>query len=164
MAEWQIQKPLGTCSGTGRAIEPDEEYIATLLETPEGLRRSDYCCVYWQEHKPQVYCYWKSVMPKGEKKKKLFVDDDMLMSFFERLQDEVDGEKLNFRFVLALVLMRKRLVKYDSSEVVDGKEIWTVRITGRNENAKVVNPHLAEDEIEKLSEQLGQILQVEFNE
>jgi hypothetical protein len=163
MADWEIKRPLGVCAGTEKAIAPDEEYIATLVETEQGLQRRDYCLDYWNGNKPTVFCYWKSTMPIGEQKKKLFIDDDMLMAFFERLESETDDEKVNFRFVLMLILMRKRLLKYDSSAAVEGKEVWTLRITGRGgETAKVVNPHLAEDKIEQLSGQLGQILQVEL--
>ena len=163
MADWEIHKPLGTCSGSGRTIEPGEDFIATLIETAGGFERRDYTAEYWMANRPTVYCYWKSTMPKDDKKKKIFVDNDMLLAFFERLAAETDEEKVNFRFVLTLVLMRKRLVKYDSSRTVDGKEIWTVKITGRDEIADVLNPQLTEDKIEQLSEQLGQILQVEFN-
>jgi len=163
MAEWEIHRPLGVCAGSGRAIVPDEEFISALVEIAGGFERKDYSTEYWTANKPAVYCYWKSIMPKDDKKKKIFVDDDMLLSFFERLAAETDEEKINFRFVLTLVLMRKRLVKYDSSEKIDGKEIWTVKITGRDEKAQVVNPNLTEDKIEQLSEQLGQILQVEFD-
>jgi hypothetical protein len=163
MTNWEIHKPLGICSGTGRAIEPGEEFIATLIETGGRFERRDYSAEYWMSKRPAVYCYWKSTMPKGDKKKKIFVDNDMLVSFFGRLASETDEEKVNFRFVLTLVLMRKRLVKYDSSETIDGKEIWTVKITGRDEKAQVVNPNLTEDKIEQLSDQLGQILQIEFN-
>ena len=91
----------------------------------------------------------------------MFVDDDMLMAFFERLADEDDQEKINFRFVLTLVLMRKRLLKYDSSRLVDSKEIWTLKVTGQGRDVEVVNPHLTEDQIEQLSTQMGQILQVD---
>ena len=163
MADWEIHKPLGTCTGTGKVIEPDEEYIATLFETPEGMQRKDYCIEYWNANKPQVYCYWKSVMPKPDQKKKLFIDDNMLMAFFERMATETDIEKLNFRFVLTLILMRKRLLKYDSTKNEDGKEIWFLKVTGKDQIEQVLNPQLAEDKIEQLSEQLGQILQVEFN-
>ncbi|MHB9069085.1 MAG: hypothetical protein ACYC54_01830 [Sedimentisphaerales bacterium] len=163
MADWEIKRPLGVCGGTEKTIAPGEEYIATLVETEQGLQRRDYCREYWNNNKPAVYCYWKSTMPAGEQKKKLFIDDDMLMAFFERLADETDEEKLSFRFVLTLILMRKRILKYDSSAVVEGREVWTLRIAGRGgEMAKVVNPHLAEDKIEQLSGQLGQILQVEL--
>lgn len=163
MAEWEIHRPLGTCAGSGRVIKPDEEYIATLVEAGGKFERRDYSTEYWTGNKPAVYCYWKSIMPKSEQKKKVFIDDNMLMSFFERLATETDEEKVNFRFVLMLVLMRKRIVKYDSSKTADGREIWTVKITGRDETAEVINPHLTEDKIEQLSDQLGQILQMEFN-
>lgn len=162
MADWEIKRPLGVCAGTEKTIAPGEEYIATLVETEQGLQRRDYCLDYWGRIKPDVYCYWKSTMPVGEQKKKLFINDDMLMAFFERLENETDEEKLSFRFVLTLILMRKRILKYDSSSSIDGKERWTLRIAGRSEEAKVVNPHLTEDKIEQLSGQLGQILQVEL--
>ncbi|MDD5134158.1 MAG: hypothetical protein PHP01_01950 [Phycisphaerae bacterium] len=163
MADWEIHKPLGTCVGTERVIDPGEEYIATLIETEQGLVRRDYCLDYWNQNKPVVYCYWKTAMPSSEQKKKLFIDDDMLIAFFERLENETDDEKVNFRFVLTLILMRKRILKYDFSEKVDGKEVWTLKIAGRGEIAKVINPYLTEDKIEQLSSQLGQILQVELN-
>lgn len=163
MAEWDIHKASGVCSGSGNTIKTGEEFIAALVETAGGFERRDYSTEYWAANKPSVYCYWKSQMAKDDKKKKIFVDNDMLLAFFERLAAETDEEKVNFRFVLTLILMRKRLVKYDSSEIIDGKEIWTVKITGRDEKAQVINPNLTEDKIEQLSEQLGQILQVEFN-
>jgi hypothetical protein len=162
MADWEIHKPQGVCAGNGKTIEPEQEYIASLIETPEGMQRKDYCIEYWNETKPEVYCYWKSVMPKPDQKKKLFIDDAMLMSFFERLATETDEEKLSFRFVLALILMRKRLLKYESSKKDNGNETWVLKVAGRDQTAEVINPHLTEDKIEQLSTQLGQILQVEL--
>jgi hypothetical protein len=162
MDEWEIKKPLGQCSGTGQLIAAGEEYFAALLETSEGLIRQDFCQQYWNDQKPQVYCYWKSKLIPPEQKKKLFIDDDMLMVFFERLTNETDQEKINFRFVLTLILMRKRLLKYDSSRLEDKKEIWKLRITGTDTTVDVVNPHLSEEQIGQLSSQVGQILQVEL--
>ena len=164
MAEWDINRPLGQCAGTGKIIEPQEEYFAALIETAEGLERKDFCAGFWQQNQPKVYCFWKSKMPLPNQKKKIFIDDDMLMAFFERLGTETDPDKINFRFVLTLVLMRKRKLKYDNSKNEDGKEIWQLKITGSHETAEVVNPHLTEDKIEELSSQLGQILQVELDE
>jgi hypothetical protein len=162
MDEWEIKKPLGQCSGTGKIISAGEEYFAALVETSEGLARQDFCEEYWQQNKPQVYCYWKSKLVPPEQKKKLFIDDDMLMVFFERLANETVQEKINFRFVLTLILMRKRRLKYDSSRNENEKEIWKLRITGSDTMVDVVNPHLSEDQIEQLSSQVGQILQVEL--
>ena len=58
--------------------------------------------------------------------------------------------------------MRKRRLKYDASEVVDGKEVWTLRVTGEKRTVKVVNPHLEEDQIEELSGQMGQVLNADL--
>jgi len=58
--------------------------------------------------------------------------------------------------------MRKRLLKYDSSRTEDDKEIWRLRIVGDKEFVEVVNPHLDEGQIEQLSSQLSEILQVDL--
>ncbi len=162
MAEWEIKKTLGECCGTGRKFDVGQEYFAALIETDEGFERRDFSLEFWQQEKPEVYCYWKTKIADSEQKKKLFVDDDMLMTFFERLAEETDREKINFRFVLTLVLMRKRILKYDSSELKDGREIWNLRVTGEKRMVEVADPHLAEDEIEQLSSQIGQILQIDM--
>lgn len=162
MDEWEIKTPIGQCCGTGRKIEPGQEYYAALVETAEGLQRRDFCDEYWTNSKPQVYCYWKSRLPDPEQKKKLFVDDDMLMAFFERLAQETEQEKINFRFVLMLVLMRHRRLKYDSSITENGREKWRLKVAGANEFVEVINPNLDEAQIEQLSSQIGQILQVEM--
>jgi hypothetical protein len=163
MTDWEIRKPLGQCTGTGRKIEHNEEYFAALVQTDQGLQRQDFSADYWHQHKPQVYCYWKSRLPEPGRKKQLFVDDQMLLAFFERLAQETDQEKISFRFVLALVLMRKRRLKYDSSRTENDREIWRLRIVGSdNEYTEVLNPSLGEAQIEQLSSQVGQILQVEL--
>ncbi len=109
-----------------------------------------------------MYCFWKTKLAAPNEKKQLFVSDDMLMAFFERLAPETEAEKVNFRFVLALVLMRKRRLKYDSSKTDAGREIWCLRVPGDKDMVEVVNPHLAEDQIETLTSQIGQILQADL--
>ena len=161
MSEWEVDKPLGQCYGTGRKIEPGEEYFGALLEIEEGLQRRDYCADYWESERPDVFCFWKSRLPRPDEKKQIFVDDNMLMAFFERLENETEQEKINFRFVLALILMRKRLLKYDATRDEDGKEIWRLRIVGdksTDNRIEVINPHLDEEQVGQLSSQIGQIL------
>jgi hypothetical protein len=162
MDEWEINKPLGQCYGTGRKIEYGEEYFGALVETGEGLQRRDFCADYWEEEKPNVFCYWKTRLPHPSQKKQIFVDNEMLLAFFERLGKETEQEKVNFRFVLALILMRKRRLKYDATRVEDANEIWRLRIVGEKQIVEVINPHLDEEQIEQLSSQIGQILQADL--
>ncbi len=162
MTEWEIDKSLGQCFGTDKKIEPGQEYFATLIEIDEGLHRRDFCVDYWEKEKPDVYCFWKTKRAEPNQKRQIFIDDQMLMAFFERLGKETEQEKINFRFVLALILMRKRHLKYDRSETDGDNEIWRLRITGEKEFVEVINPHLTEEQIEQLSSQIGTLLQVEL--
>jgi len=162
MSEWEINKPLGQCYGTGRQIEYGEEYFGALVKTEEGLQRRDFCADYWESEKPDVFCHWRTKLPQPGQKKQLFVDDQMLMAFFERLGRETEQEKINFRFVLALILMRKRILKYDDTRIDDGREIWRLRVVGDKHTVEVVNPHLDEAQVEELSSQIGEILQTDL--
>jgi len=162
MADWEINKPLGQCSGSGRKIEPGEEYYGALVETEEGLVRRDFSNEYWERERPHVYCFWKTKLAAPNEKRKLFISDDMLMAFFERLANETEAEKVNFRFVLALVLMRKRRLKYDSTQSEGGRDVWRLQVSGDKDLVEVVNPHLSEEQIEQLTSQIGQILQADL--
>jgi hypothetical protein len=161
MVDWEIKKPLGFCYGTEEQIQPGQSFYSALVETETGFERRDYCQEYWQQHEPKVYCFWVSRLPDPDEKKNMFIDDDMLMAFFERLAQETDPEKLNFRFVIMLILMRKKKLKYDSTRIEGDKEIWRLRIVGENSYTEVTDPHLNEEQIEQLSGQLGDILQVD---
>jgi hypothetical protein len=162
MEDWVIDKPLGQCAATGKQIQPGEEYYATLVQTEQGFARRDFSSEYWARQKPEVFCYWKTKLPSPEQKKHVFIDDDMLLAFFERLATETEQDKVNFRFVLALVLMRRRRLKYDSSRMDDGKDVWRLRITGTQDFVGVVNPNLDESQVARLTTQIGQILQGEL--
>jgi hypothetical protein len=64
---------------------------------------------------------------------------------------------------LALVLLRKRKLKLVGRENTDDGEIWLLQFKGvEGEPVQVRNPGIGEEEIQDLSEQLGEILQGDF--
>ena len=101
-------------------------------------------------------------MPVPAQKKKLFVDDSVLIDLFTRLEAKEAGEDVRFRFVLALILMRKRLLIYETSRRHDDatppRETWVVRLKGRDEQLEMLNPHLTEEQMQDVSRQMGEIL------
>lgn len=176
---YDIERPTGICAFTGRKLEPAEQYMATLVEVPvgdgeseskSGLKRIDVCKAQWDEgHRPDdLFCYWKATVPVPEEKKKLLVDDEVLLNLFRRLEDADQDERLAFRFVLALILMRKRVLRYESTEKRDGDaEWWLLSAKAPQEGAEreslaVLNPHLDEQRITQVTEQLSQILEAEL--
>jgi len=165
--DYDIAKTAGTCAKCGRVLEEGQAYIAALAEQGEQLERQDWCVACWdesgQEESDRWYGQWRTSVPVREKKKRLFVDNAMLENLFHRLQDDPLEARVNFRFVLALVLMRKKRLVYEGSARDDsGREVWTMRPKGREVPCEVVNPQLDADKIAAVSEQLSEILQGEL--
>jgi hypothetical protein len=159
---YQVARPQGICHITQQTIEPGTRFMAALRETPAGFERVDISMNAWpQFDRKDVIGFWQTVMPKGEQKKKIFVDDQVLCEIFERLAETTESPKLNFRFVLGLILMRKRMIVYEDTRLEDGKEIWQVRFKGRDEKLDLVNPKLDEQQVMEVSQQLSEILNEE---
>ncbi|HEX8914032.1 MAG TPA: hypothetical protein VF796_16915 [Humisphaera sp.] len=162
--QWAVPKPGGVCGVSGRAIAPGERFMAAVRESPTGIERVDVAAEHWDAaDKTDMLASWHAVMPKGEEKKKLFVDDEVLCTLFERLADATEPAKVNFRFVLGLILMRKRLVLYDGTRhEPDGRDVWVVRMRGRQDTLELVDPKLNAEQTLEVSQQLGQVLNEEL--
>jgi hypothetical protein len=160
---YEVARPQGQCTVCASPIIPKQRFMAALTETPTGFVRADCCQPCWEKFDRQgLVAYWQAVMPEAHQKRQMFVDDTVLCELFERLSAVEEPAKLNFRFVLGLVLMRKRLVVYENSRQDAGREIWAVRLKGRQELLDMVNPRLDEQQVREVSGQLGEILNQEL--
>ena len=161
---YEVPRPAGACAVTGRPIAPGEKFVAAVRETATGLERLDVSPEAWPEFdKASLLGFWQTVMPQPEQKaKKLFVDDEVLCTLFERLADTSEPAKVNFRFVLGLILMRKRLVVYETTRSEEGRDVWVVRLKGREDRLDLVDPKLTESQVAEVSQQLGEILNEEL--
>src|SRR4051794_30400285 len=158
-AGYEVGRPHGKCAVCGEQIQPDDKYVAGLRETPAGFERIDCMVDCWDKlDRQSVVAFWRTTMPRPEARKKGFVDDEGLSSLFERLADVTEPSKLSFRFVLGLILMRKRLLIYESTRKDGDREIWSMRFKGREEQLDLLNPQLSEEQVVDVSRQLGEIL------
>ncbi len=160
--DWdEIVRRTGACGKCGKVFAEEEEYFATLNESKDkGFERLDFCLSCWSDaYRDASFSFWQARVPKKEEKKKLLVDNDVLVDFFKRLISGDDESKEGFIFVLSLILMRKRILKYISTlQDGDGKEQWIMKLTGGDVEYKVTNPHLDDEQIEKIRAGLGGIL------
>lgn len=137
--------------------------MAALRETAQGFERLDVKLDAWPTFdRTDVVAFWRATMPKANAKKKQFVvDDAALCDLLERLEGVDVQAKQAFRFVLALILMRKRLAIYEGTKTVDGVEVWQMRLRGRNGTLSIVDAKPTEEQIAAVSGQLGEILNEE---
>ena len=162
--EYSVGRPHGLCHVTGRAIEPGEAYVAALRETPEGFERLEFVPEAWADwpaqEKAPLLAFWRTHMATREaEKRRLLVDDEILGELFRRLADVTEPEKLAFRFMLGLILMRKKKLVYEGNQATaDGRDVWRMRFRKEEEILEVVDPKLDESQLEEVGRQVGQIL------
>ncbi|MCD4823248.1 MAG: hypothetical protein K8S55_01460 [Phycisphaerae bacterium] len=167
--DFKISKTEGKCHKCEQPIPPGEEIIALVRTAEDELAREDYHLACWEELAEQnpsqatdVLGVWRTHVPKKEEKKKLLIDDGLLVNFFERLEGHDDPSRKSFRYVLALILMRKRLLTYKGMDKKDGNDIWKMRLRGSEQIHEVIDPHLDEDKIAEVSASLGEIMAGDF--
>ena len=171
MSDWAIGRTSGRCAVSGRELAEGERYYAVLFDRGDTFERRDYSEACWEGPPEGAFCSWRARIPERRERKRQFVDDQVLMDFFERLGGESEESKVQFRFVLTLILMRKRLLKYVSQVEEQGAKWWMMRLMGPFKPAdegqamrRVLNPELDEGQIEEVSRQLGVILTGDFSE
>ena len=169
---YHVDRPTGTCAATGETLEPGSLCMATLCdrEDDEGFDRFDYSMPAWErgERPPRLFSYWRVAVPDPQEKKPLFVDEEVLLDLFQRLADDERPQRVAFRFVLGLILIRKKQLKLAGRKPAaadDEPEHWLVRPRGGDPEQpplEMVDPRLSEDDIEDITSQLNEILNAEL--
>lgn len=95
------------------------------LAEGEGFERVDYSEEAWvggarPGRGQALYGFWRGLVPDPTAKKRLLIDDQSLLDLFEQSEEAVEGgasekERRAFRFVLGLILLRKRLLVQEGS-------------------------------------------------
>ncbi len=159
MTEFEIIKTVGRCSVSGRVFAEGEAFHTAIFETPQGYERQDISDECWAGPPADAVCHFRTRLPRKEKPRKTFVDDEVLLEFFRRLSTEEEPRKLRFRFVLSLILMRKRLLKYEQTIRREQGELWEMRLLKDRSVHRVLHPPMNDAEIEELTRELSVILQ-----
>lgn len=146
------------CFGTRRAFEPGEEFKVYLYDTPDGYERRDYALDYEPPAEPAPLATWRTHRATETTRKLQAFDPQAVQMFFERLADATTPQQVQFRFVLALLLWRKKALRLERTRQVDEHEVWHFIAPRTGVLHDVTRPELDEAELESLSSQLEQLL------
>ena len=91
---------------------------------------------------------------------RFFLGQGPAFGFRRPRQDEQAQHKARFRYILALVLMRKKILRFADILREDGKEYLILRYPREKRDFKVLDPGLTEEEADTVKEDLAQILNV----
>ena len=93
---------------------------------------------------------------------KRFVDDDVLIEFFERLSETEGPSRKRLQFIMAVLLLRKRLLRESKRTKRDGQSFWTVEVRRTGKCHDVVDERLSPDEIADVLSEIALVLNVDL--
>jgi hypothetical protein len=167
-SQYQVARNTGVCAASGVPLEPGAPCIASLCEREEdeGFDRLDYSIEAWDDgRRPErLFSFWRTTVAESNAKQRMFVDDEVLTDLFHRLAEDDRPQRQAFRFVLGLILMRKRLLKFIGREPAtdDQPERWRLIAKGAGDDAPpidMINPELDDEDVREITAQLSEVLQ-----
>ena len=149
-------KPLGkVCAGSGEPLAPGTKCFSVLAEREGRTVRLDYSADHWAGPPEDAIGFWTAeIPPEVEPERRKPLEPHELMTFFEQLGESPNPMQEKLRYVLALLLTRKRRLLLDG-DWMDG-EIPFLRFVGTHGEGTfdVRDQQLEEDEIQQLQVQL----------
>jgi len=158
MASYQIQSSSLRCSRTGRALEPGEKFYSVLFDRDGTWVREDISLEAWQGPPADAFSFWLCKAPAKDQPRKVIYDDGMLLECFDRLAQEHDPAKIRFRYVLALLLVRRKRLRLVDAERVGGREVLILEDPRRRVRYRVPHPGLSEGELAEVENEVVQLL------
>lgn len=115
--EYQISRCTRRCAVTGEPLEPGERYHSALVDDGSELRRIDVASSHWAGPPEGAVGWWQSALPDPTKKKRL-APNEVLLGLME--QWDSNPERTAMRYVLALLLVRRKLLRIEPPPVLVG--------------------------------------------
>jgi hypothetical protein len=158
MTGYQIQNCTLRCSRTGRELQPGEKYFSVLYEKGGGLVREDFSKEAWQGPPEGAFSFWLGKVPPRDQSRKLHIDDEVLFDCFVRLAEDKEPQRVNFRFIVALLLMRRKRLKFEDTEKHQDEEVLVLRDSRSKALHRVLNPRLSEQQLAEVQEEVQKVL------
>ena len=157
--DFEIQGPTRTCAITGRTLSTGDRFYAVLTEEAGKFVRKDFAADAWQGPPAGIIAFWQGRVPASDKPRKPTFNDELLMDWFQHLSGNPEPSRMNFRYVVALLLMRRKRLKFeDVVRTDDGSHVLLVRDAKTGARSEIADPRLSEAEITAVQDEVFQVL------
>ena len=161
---WSIKSRAHACSITEQKFEDGERFYTVLFPDPEssGYLRKDFSEEAWEqrdESDEKPFSFWNSIYQAPTKEESVEVTEESPEDLLRRLVEEDESHTENVRYILAVMLERKKLlVEADSQTTPTGViRIYEHRKTG--DVFIVKDPNIPLSEIESVQQEIVDLLE-----
>ena len=160
LSEWEIKARSHRCARTNAPFQ-DGAYIYTLLFRDRGgFRREDISQEAWRELKDSssLFSFWKAKYEAPAPPAPEAMPKESTEELLRRLIHDERTDQVNARYVLAVMLERKKILKQvDIRETADEK-LLIYEHAKSGEAFIIVDPRLRLDQIDAVQQQVMDLL------
>jgi hypothetical protein len=127
--DWSIQSRGDCCASTGQQFAEGEFFYTLLFEEGEGYRREDWSEDAFKQRAadaPAPYSFWRTKYEAPPAAPPEALGKQTAEDLLRRYMEETTPQQANARYILALMLERKRILK--EREVKQGEDGKLTRI------------------------------------
>src|SRR5262249_44296897 len=141
MVDYPNPSSIRTCAATGKPLRPGDRYYGVLALDGARFVRQEFCADGWSGPPAGALGHWAGRVPQlADSQRRPPIDDEMLIECFARLDGAAEPEKRNFRYVVALLLMRRKRFKFEDVVKDAGTESLLVHDVRTNQRHTVIDP------------------------
>ena len=158
--EWEIKARSRYCARTEEPFTDGEPIYTLLYRDKGGFRREDVSERAWQEVKMEVapFSFWKSKYQAPEPPAPEQLPKESAEELLRKLIAEDRPEQINVRYILAILLERKRTLKQIELRESGEERILIYEHTKTGEVFIIADPRLKLDQLESVQQEVDAMM------
>ncbi|MDG1358259.1 MAG: hypothetical protein P8P36_08710 [Akkermansiaceae bacterium] len=161
---WSIKSRAHVCAVSERHFEDGESFCTAIFPDPEssGYLRKDFSTDAWEQRAEDElvpFSFWQSVYRAPVKEEEIEVTEESPEDLLRRLIEEDEEHTENVRYILAVMLERKKqLVEVDNQPTATG----IIRIYEHRKSGDVFivkDPNIPLSEVENIQDEITIMLE-----
>jgi len=156
MLDFDITRCSRKCSVTGREIQPGEDVHSVLIRDGSEIIRRDYCTEAWEGPPENCVGWWTTHIPQPPSTGQKMAPPEVLVQLFDQLNQS--GEKPELCFILALLLIRRKLLKEEPQASESSGNHWLLKCPMNNSTYELAVQRITSAQAVRLQEELVQLV------
>ena len=161
MTEWDIQTRADACTACQRPFASKEAYHTLLSVDATGYARRDLCgACFVNAPRDGVVSYWQGEYKLPPPPPPEAIQKETAETLLRKLIESTDPSHAAARYILAVMLERKRILKHrDTVHEENGEDLLVYEHARTGESFTLPDPHLRLDQLAHVQEEVAALLQ-----
>lgn len=171
MIDWNIQSRSHACQACHKSFHNKEPFHTLLFDQKHAYERLDVCQHCWDAQFSQgaadrkgFISYWQSVYTAPPPPPPEPIQKENAESLLRKIVESNDPKHAAARFILAVMLERKRLLKIKAQITENNQRIFLYEHVRTGDLFNIPDPNLQLDQLESVQREVAQLLENGLNE